>query len=140
MGDEGSGAVLGKLLVGSLLKGVLGNQLREKFILQYGYSEGEIIDRVYRHPFPNRFLASFTPFIKENIHEPLMHKLVLDSFIAFFSRNVLPLECEEYEVNMVGSIAYHFKDILEEAAAKCNMKLGRIVQSPMEGLIDYLSL
>ena len=131
---------MGKLLVGSLLKGVLGNQLREKFILQYGYSEGEIIDRVYRQPFPNRFLASFTPFIKENIHEPLMHKLVLDSFIAFFSRNVLPLECEEYEVNMVGSIAYHFKDILEEAAAKCNMKLGRIVQSPMEGLINYLSL
>lgn len=140
LGDEGSGAVLGKLLVGSLLKGVLGNQLREKFILQYGYSEEEIIDRVYRQPFPNRFLASFTPFIKENIHESLMHKLVLDSFIAFFSRNVLPLECEEYEVNMVGSIAYHFKDILEEAAAKCNMKLGRIVQSPMEGLIDYLSL
>ena len=139
LGDEGSGAVLGKLLIGNLLKGFLGKELNNKFFLQYGYSESDIIDKVYRKPFPNRFLASFAPFIKENIHVPEIHELALNSFIAFFTRNVLPLGEEGEEANAVGSIAYHFKDILQEAAAMCNIRMGKIIQSPMEGLIIHHS-
>ena len=137
LGDEGSGAVLGKLLVGGLLKGVFGSHLKDEFLNQYNFTESYIIDRVYRQPFPSRFLASLTPFIRENIMEHEMHRLVLDSFIAFIERNILPLDCKGYEANFVGSVGYYFKEILQEAADKVGIKIGKIIQSPMDGLIAY---
>lgn len=140
LGDEGSGAVLGKRLVGDLLKGMMGEELRNKFLKQYNLTPGGIIERVYRRPFPNRFLASLTPFLEENINEPKIHQLVLNSFVDFVTRNVLGYDCRNYEVNFVGSIAYYYKAILEEAARLTGIRIGRIIQSPMEGLIAYHSL
>ena len=70
LGDEGSGAVLGKLLVGDLLKGILPERLKSLFLEQYGLTPAYIIDKVYRQPFPNRFLAGFAPFLAEHLDEP----------------------------------------------------------------------
>ena len=137
LGDEGSGAVLGKLLVGDLLKGMMGQELRNKFLTQYNLTPGEIIDRVYRQPFPNRFLASLTPFLAENLHEPKIHELLLNSFRSFITRNVWGYDYGQYTVSFVGSIAWHFKGILAEAAAETGIRIGRIIRSPMEGLITY---
>lgn len=80
LGDEGSGAVLGKLLVGDILKNQMTPGLKEKFLEQYNLTPAEIIDRVYRQPFPNRFLASFSPFLVEHLDEPAIRELVLNSF------------------------------------------------------------
>jgi len=137
LGDEGSGAVLGKLLVGDILKNQLPAGLKEKFLQQFDLTQGTIIERVYRQPFPNRFLASLSPFLKQNIETPEIRALVLNAFKAFLNRNVKQYDYQNNKVHFIGSIAYYYKEILEEAICECGMQLGNIVQSPMEGLVIY---
>lgn len=140
LGDEGSGAVLGKLMVSSLLKNQLTPGLKEKFLEKHNLTVGDIIDRVYRKPFPNRFLATFAPFISENLDDPTIHSLVVDSFKSFLKRNVMQYKNhDKLPIHFVGSVAFHFQDLLKEAIEEMNMKPGKIIQSPMEGLIEYHS-
>ncbi|MDR0349753.1 MAG: ATPase [Tannerella sp.] len=137
LGDEGSGAALGKLFIGDLLKERLPVALKEKFFNQFGLTPAKIIDKVYRQPFPNRFLAGFSPFLAENIQEPAIYQLVLYSFKSFFDRNVKKYDYRNYAASFTGSVACHYKDILMEAAKQCNIRIARIEQSPMNGLIKY---
>ena len=140
LGDEGSGAVLGKLLVGDILKNQMTTELKEKFLKQFGLTPADIIDRVYRKPFPNRFLASLSPFLAQNIDEPCIHALVLGSFKSFLKRNVMQYEnFRNSKVHFIGSVAFYYKTILAEAAQEMNIQLGTIIKSPMEGLIKYHS-
>ena len=138
LGDEGSGAVLGKLLVGDVLKKQLPEHLSEKFLKEYNMDRNTIIDRVYRKPAANRFLAQFAPFLQRNISEPSIHALVLRSFTDFFTRNVASYPgYKELPCNFVGSIAMLQKDVLTEAAGKLGITIGTIIQAPMEGLIKF---
>lgn len=140
LGDEGSGAVLGKLLVGDVLKRQLPEALCEKFMKQYGLDRLTIISRVYKEPAANRFLASLSPFLLENIEEPAVRSLVMSSFTAFFRRNVLNYDkARELPVGFVGSIAWHYRPLLTEAAASCGLTIGKVIKSPMDGLLAYHS-
>ena len=140
LGDEGSGAVLGKLLVGDILKNQMTPELKEKFLKQFSLTPADIIDRVYRKPFPNRFLASLSPFLAQNIDEPCIHALVLGSFKSFLKRNVMQYEnFRNSKVHFIGSVAFYYKTILAEAAQEMNIQLGTIIKSPMEGLNKYHS-
>ena len=140
LGDEGSGAVLGKLLVGDILKNQMTPELKEKFLKQFSLTPADIIDRVYRKPFPNRFLARLSPFLAQNIDEPCIHALVLGSFKSFLKRNVMQYEnFRNSKVHFIGSVAFYYKTILAEAAQEMNIQLGTIIKSPMEGLIKYHS-
>lgn len=140
LGDEGSGAVLGRLLVGDVLKKQLPESLCAKFLKQYELDRLEIIRRVYKEPGANRFLASLTPFLIQNIEEPAIHRLVLNAFKSFFTRNIANYPSyKELPVNFVGSIAYYYKDVLAEAAASVGCRIGTILKSPMEGLISFHS-
>lgn len=138
LGDEGSGAVLGKLLVGDVLKEQLPKELCDKFLKQYELDRLTIIKRVYKEPQANRFLASVTPFLRENIDNPAVKELVLNSFKAFFKRNITHYEgYREMPVNFIGSIAYYYRDVLSEAAEALGCRVGTIIKSPMEGLIAF---
>lgn len=137
LGDEGSGAVLGKLLIGDVLKDQLPPALKEQFLAQYELTPALIMDRVYRQPFPNRFLAGFSPFILEHLDEPAIWELVTRSFLAFFTRNVKQYDYLELPVHLVGSVAWHYQDILKDIAFDLSICLGTIAQSPMEGLVRY---
>ena len=137
LGDEGGGAVLGKLLVGDLLKGMISAELKEKFLKQYNLTPAQIIDRVYRQPFPNRFLAGLSPFLSENIHEPMIHTLVLNSFKSFIERNVYKYDYEKWPAHFTGSIAYYYRNILIKAASLTGIQIGNIAQSPLNGLIAF---
>ena len=140
LGDEGSGAVLGKLLVGDVLKNQLPKELCDKFMEQFGLTRQIIIENVYRKPAANRFLASLSPFLIQNIEEPAVHRLVLNAFKAFFVRNIENYaNYKEMPVSFVGSIACYYKDVLKEAADALYIKLGTIIKSPMEGLLEYHS-
>ncbi len=140
LGDEGSGAVLGKLLVGDILKRQMPQYLVDKFMKQYNLTPQIIIENVYRKPGANRFLASLSPFLAENIEEPSVHRLVLNAFKSFFVRNVENYNgYKELPVNFIGSIAYNYKDVLDEAAKALYITIGKIIKSPMEGLIKYHS-
>ena len=140
LGDEGSGAVLGKLLVGDVLKKQMPQPLIDKFLAQYSLTPQVIIENVYRKPNANRFLASLSPFLAENIEEPSVHRLVLNAFKSFFVRNVENYKnYRELPVNFVGSIAVIYRDVLEEAAKALYITIGDIIKSPMEGLVKYHS-
>lgn len=140
LGDEGSGAVLGKLLVGDVLKNQLPKELCEKFLAEYDLDRQKIIEGVYKKPAANRFLASLSPFLIKNIEEPAIHRLVLNAFKSFFVRNI-----ENYSnyksmpVSFVGSVAFYYKDVLAEAAKALDIAIGTIIKSPMEGLVKYHS-
>jgi len=137
LGDEGSGAVLGKLLVGDLLKGMLPVALKDRFLEQYNLTPAQIIDRVYRQPFPNRFLAGLSPFLAENMQEPKIHALVLHSFKSFIVRNVMKYDTDAWPVHFSGSIAYYYRDILAEAASETGIRMGMVTQSPLQGLVAF---
>lgn len=137
LGDEGSGAVLGKLLIGDILKNQFPSAVKEAFFQQFDLTPAEIIDRIYRQPLPNRFLATLSPFLAKHMKEPSVHALVLNSFIAFFQRNVKQYDYKQYPTHFTGSIAYYYKAILEEAALQTGVQIGKILQSPMDGLISY---
>jgi N-acetylglucosamine kinase-like BadF-type ATPase len=139
LGDEGSGSALGKLLVGDMLKNQLPEGMKEKFLQQFNLTQGDIIERVYRQPFPNRFLASLSPFLAQNMEQPALRKLVLDAFKSFLTRNVMQYDYKNNKVHFIGSIAYYYQELLEEAIRETGMQLGTIVQAPMEGLVVYHS-
>lgn len=141
LGDEGSGAVLGKLLLGDVLKNQLPQHLCEKFLKQYDLDRMTIIRRVYKEPQGNRFMASVTPFLIQNIEESSIHRLVLNSFKSFFVRNICQYkDYKNLKVNFIGSIAYYYRDVLAEAAAAVDCTVGTIIKSPMEGLIRFHSM
>lgn len=137
LGDEGSGAVLGKLLVGNLLKNQMPAGLKEKFLQRFDLTPAEIVDRVYRKPFPNRFLASLSPFLAENIDVPAVRQLVMNSFKEFLIRNVMQYDYKHAPVHFIGSVAFYYKEVLADAAREMGIRLGKIIKSPMEGLIRY---
>lgn len=137
LGDEGSGAHLGKLLMGDLLKNQLSQDIKEKFFKRYDLSQAEIIDRVYRQQFPSRFLAGFAPFLKENLADPTIYRILEKSFGDFFERNIMQYDYHKFSINFVGSIAFHFSEILHQLAEKKDIRIGKIEQSPMKGLITY---
>ena len=139
LGDEGSSAVLGRRLVGNCLKNQLPESLREEFLAEYGLTQEIILEKVYRQPLANRFLASLTPFLSKHRDVPEVHILLVDSFTDFFVRNVKQYRRPWLPVHFVGSIANAFGKELKEAAESLGMELGTILQSPMEGLVKYHS-
>lgn len=137
LGDEGSGAVLGKLFIGDCLKNQLPEWLREKFLDEYELTPAMILDRVYKQPFPNRFLASFTPFLSAHIEEPSLFNLVYDAFDSFIVRNIKQYDSPELPIGFIGSIAWHFKDVLEIVASEHQLEIATIQQNPIEGLAAF---
>jgi len=137
LGDEGGGATLGRLLVSDILKEMMPKYLRDAFFERYKLTQAEILNNVYKLPFPNRFLASFSPFLYEFIDVPEIKEIVFKSFISFIKRNVMQYDYEKYTANFVGSVAYHFKDVLVEATETQKVRVGRIFKSPMSELVNY---
>ncbi len=153
LGDEGSGACIGKRLVSDILKQQLPPDICQLFFDETHETQANIIQRIYRTPLPNRYLASLSPFCARHREHPAIHALLIDCFTQFFRRNIDPLKCKmadnEYEcgglpdtlvdkqIHFVGSIAYHYRDELTTAATQCGYSIGHILQSPLERLVQY---
>lgn len=140
LGDEGSGAALGKRLVTDAFKGHLPEIVKEKFLDTYRLSLSDILEQVYRRPSANRFLASLVPFLKENIWNPYVYSLVLREFTEFFGRNVSRYPgVHQLPITITGSLGYHFEKIVREAAGSHGFTVSSIVRSPLDGLISFHS-
>lgn len=139
LGDEGSGAVLGRLFIGACLKNQLTKGIKERFLEFVDMPQSEILDKVYRQPMPNRFLASLSPFIKENIEDDTVYELVYNSFKDFFVKNVMQYDYKNNVVHFTGSIAFYYQDTLKQIAKDLDIKIGEMSKSPMDGLIKYYS-
>lgn len=134
LGDEGSGAVLGKLFINALFKGDMRDGLREEFLRQHDVTLDDIIRKVYREPMANRWLASLSPFIHAHIQEEGVKKLVVSNFVDFFRKNIDHYRRSDLPVGAVGSVAFFYREQLEEAARSCGYKLGKVMKSPFENL------
>lgn len=134
LGDEGSGAVLGKLFVNALFKGGLSCSLRDKFLSETGLTLPDIINKVYREPMANRFLASLSVFIHDNLGDKDVEALVVENFRNFFKRNVDSYRRKDLAVGAVGSVAYFYKEQLEHAAGLEGYRLSRVVKNPLDEL------
>lgn len=134
LGDEGGGVHLGRNLVNGIFKGHI--PLKEEFLTATGLSYEEIIRRVYREPYANRFLASFAPFILAHTDCPEVREMVRRSFGDFAFRN-LSRYPQGLAVSFVGGVAAHFEALLREALAAEGYRIETIVESPAEGLLEY---
>ena len=137
LGDEGSSAVLGRRLVGDCLKNQLPEAIRNEFLSEYELTQEIILEKVYRQPLANRFLASLTPFLSKHRDVPEIHTLLVESFVDFFVRNVKQYRRPWLPIHFVGSIANAFNAEVREAAESLGMEVGSTLQSPIDGLVKY---
>jgi N-acetylglucosamine kinase-like BadF-type ATPase len=138
LGDEGSGAALGKRFIADILKKQLPEELIIKFQEKYQLDTATVLENVYQKSFPSRYLAQFTKFIHENIHHNSIRTMIYESFQDFFIRNVMQYDnYTDLPVGFVGSVAYFFSDILTEAGNDLGITISAIEQSPMNGLLSY---
>lgn len=139
LGDEGSGSVLGRLFLNAIFKNPKIANLRDKFLEETKQTQADIIKKVYNEPMANRYLASTSTFIIEHLDNPTLRQLVIDNFRQFFRSNIDPYNRKDLPVHFVGSMAFHYRSQLEEAAKLEGYTIGQTLQSPMEGLIKYHS-
>jgi len=137
LGDEGSGAYFGLILIKAYLNGSLPNDLKEKFEDKYKLSVDQIINNVYSQPFPNRFLASFMPFYSENTESPFILDQLEKGFNDFIRKYLLKYEdCKNNKVRFVGSVAFHFKELLIAIGQKNNLIIDEVINHPMDKLVE----
>ncbi len=137
LGDEGSGSDLGKHLLSDAMKGLLPEELAKAFFDRYTVSKEDVLEAVYRRPLPNRYVAQFSLFIREHLDDVYLRALVAERFEAFFRRNVFAYPYKEYLVCCVGSVAYHYSDLLQEVADTLSINLGPVLSSPGKALAHY---
>lgn len=132
LGDEGGGAVMGKLLLNALYKGRLGEEMIQEFESDTSLNINSVITAVYRDASPNRFLASLCPFISKNIDDSEgLQQLVMENFRAFVRNNILPYKRPDLPLNFVGSVAHFFEPWLRRAVEAEGLKVGKIMQAPI---------
>mgnify|MGYP002623118918 CR=1 FL=1 len=137
LGDEGSGAVLGKLFMNAIFKDAQFAAIQEEYLKETGLSMPDIINKVYREPLANRFLASVATFVHQHLDFEPLRQMVVDNFRTFFQRNVQQYQHHDLPIHAIGSIAFYFQNELAEAAKLENFTLGTVLRTPMEGLISY---
>ena len=138
LGDEGSGAYLGKKLITEYLYGKLPRDLEESFARTFVTNKDSLLEQVYITELPNRFLASFSIFFAQNRGNLTLEKILMEGIEDFFSLHILSYpESNAVPVHFTGSIAFIYKDILSVLCTKHDLVLGKVIKEPMEGLIDY---
>lgn len=135
LGDEGSGASIGKHFLNALYKGRLPESLRKDFETETGLTYDDVIDHVYRQPMANKFLASLVIFVSKRRKE--CAELLNEEFDNFIEKDILPYNHCELPVGIVGGVGYEFCEELKEIFLRHRLKLNKVVAKPMENLVDY---
>jgi N-acetylglucosamine kinase-like BadF-type ATPase len=138
LGDEGSGAYLGKKVIQHYLYNIFDDELRAKFDTKFITTDSEILESVYKKPLPNRYLASFANFLAENRGHYMIENIIEDGINDFFYTHIISLqESEKLPVHFTGGVAFGFKDVVQQLCKNYGLQKGTILRSPMEGLIRY---
>lgn len=150
LGDEGSGAVLGRTLLSDVLKHQLPSDLCEAFLKCYDIDAATAIQHVYREPMPNRYLASLVPFIVEHRDHVAIQEMLMQQFRSFFRRNIAPYasmdkpsvmldfpSLSKMPIHFVGGVAAQFEYELREAAKAESLTVGNVLKDPVPELVKY---
>ncbi len=132
LGDEGSGAVMGRMFLNALYKNRLYEGAKEEFEQFLKLNMANVIERVYRQPMANRWLASLCPYIRQHLDQPSVQEVVVQNFRLFIRHNLAPYRRPHLPINAVGSVAHFFRPQLEQAAAAEGYTIGQILRSPLD--------
>ena len=137
LGDEGSGAYIGKRFISDCLKGLLPTTIKKAVMAEYGLSQATVLEKVYRQPEANKFLSSVVPYIYKVRKQPEVAALLNDCFSQFFVRNVKSYG-SQYTVSFTGSVAWLFQEEIMKAAASEGLTVGKFVRKPIDGIREHL--
>jgi N-acetylglucosamine kinase-like BadF-type ATPase len=138
LGDEGSGAYLGKKVLQHFIYGTFDDELMHQFREKYKVEYREILDNVYKKPWPNRYMAGFTTFLSENRGHYMIENILDDGISDFFMTHLFKYpETWTYPIHFCGSISWHFRDKIKDLCEGFQFQLGNILQAPMDGLVNY---
>ena len=138
LGDEGSGAYLGKKVIQYYLYKTFDEDLRYRFQEKFKVDSVDILEHVYKKPLPNRYLATFTIFLSENRGHYMVENIIEDGLNDFFFLHLCKYgESWKYPIHFVGGVAFHFMDVISDLCRTYEFELGTILKNPMEGLVEY---
>lgn len=138
LGDEGSGAYMGKKVIQYFLYKTFEPDLMDRFNAKYDITSAEILEAVYKKPLPNRYLSNFVPFLIENRGHYMIENIIEDSLNDFFFNHIYKYsQSWTMPIHFVGSVAFGFKDVLKEMCSSYELQLGTVIKNPMDGLIKY---
>jgi glucosamine kinase len=140
LGDEGSGAYLGRKVIQHFLYNTFDPDLMDRFNAKYNTNAVEILEAVYKGPLPNRYLAGYAAFLAENRGHYMIENIIEDSFNDFFFNHLYKYkESWTHPIHFIGSVAFGFKDVLKDMCRNYELQLGRVLKQPMDGLVKYHS-
>ena len=138
LGDEGSGAYLGRKVIQYYLYGTFDDELRGRFDLTYTTNAAEILENVYKKPLPNRYLAGFAKFLADNRGHYMIENIIEDGLNDFFFAHLCKYrETWTLPVSFAGSVAFGFQDVLQQLCNSYEFEMGKVMKNPMDGLVDY---
>lgn len=138
IGDEGSGTYLGKKFITAYLMKKLPSPLMTEMENHFDITPSKVIHRIYQEAHPNKFFAAFPPFIQDHLNVPEVKSICKSVFAEFFDSQIGYYDKKAYsQVNLLGSVAFHFQDVIQEVAAEKEINMGTIIASPMSKLINY---
>ena len=140
LGDEGSGAYLGRRVLQYYLYNTFDEEMRARFDAAYVTTPAEILENVYKKPMPNRYLAGFARFLADNRGHYMVENIIEDGLNDFFFNHLCKYrETWTMPVHFAGSVAFGFKDVLQQLCNSYEFELGNVMKNPMEGLVRYHS-
>lgn len=140
LGDEGSGAYLGKKVIQYFLYKTFDEELMARFAAKFNTHAVEILENVYKKPLPNRYLASFAEFLAENRGHYMVENIIEDGLNDFFFQHIYKFrESWTMPIHFTGSVAFGFKDVLKDLCSTYELELGTVLKNPMQGLIKFHS-
>ncbi len=137
LGDEGSGAAMGRLFIGDLLKGFVPSNIRDSFVEKFNLNVDLLMDEVYNNPHANRNLRNYGVFLSDHLQNEYVYRLVFNEISRFFERTILQYDYQNYAINFVGSVACQFSEVLLSVASKYGANIKKIVRASMPGLVIY---
>lgn len=137
LGDEGSGAAMGRLFIGDLLKGFVPSDIRDSFVEKFNLNVDLLMDEVYNNPHANRNLRNYGVFLSDHLQNEYVYRLVFNEISRFFERTILQYDYQSYAINFVGSVACQFSEVLLSVASKYGANIKKIVRASMPGLVIY---
>ena len=135
LGDEGSGAALGKAFIADFVKGLLPEHISEEFVSTYGLDYPALVQKVYREPGASAFLASFAPFILERMSDPYVKSLVDECLESFIKRSLVRYDCRK--IGVVGSFGCACEGCLRTLGAEYGLEFVRFMKNPVDALVEY---
>ncbi len=137
LGDEGSGAYLGKLMIADMLKGIAPASLTQAFFEKFSVSANVLMDDVYTNALPSRTLSHYSSFLAEHLDDPYVYRLIYSAFMNFFTRNIAFYDYRSQPLCFVGSTATTYRTILDRAAKDFGVSISKVIRNSMPGLVEY---